>query len=93
MSERLISSCLNLLRLADRNIYKVCHPIISMEIPQEEPNSFADTTKESIELTRNNKGVYAWKIKLKEEVLSPEKLHMLDAINEKMEGKYGNKGN
>lgn len=53
---------------------------------------FPDTSKESIELTRNNKGVYAWKIKLKDEKLTATTISMLDALNEKMEDKYGSKG-
>ena len=60
--------------------------------PNGVPDSFndvPDTSKESIELTRNNKGLFAWKIKLKEESLSGATISKLKLLNDKMGVEYG----
>ena len=49
---------------------------------------FFDESKESIELIKNSKG-YAWKIKLKEEILTTQTVERLEILNKQLELNYG----
>ena len=45
--------------------------------------------KESIELTKNAKGVYQWSVKLKGDKIDLFTLERLEKINEELNKKYG----
>lgn len=56
---------------------------------QEQPINILDESKESVEVSKNAKGFYAYKIKLKEEAITVQTIERLEILTKQMEAKYG----